>query len=251
MKHLLLLIACLAAIVLAIAQAPDPTLLVIPAASGDGLFEPPAQWTRFIAELALRHPWVFTLLTLIGFLRVVFKPLMAWLHSHVESTESTRDDALLAQVEASIWYRIGAWLVDYLGSIKLDTVKKAGGKSGASAGTALAILLMVGAGCATKAPEVITTRIAYTTNGLDVVSPKDITFESLELEDPRFGVRAKVTGYSSTASAAALRSVEAEQTGWLAQAQLMQQMLSQWSELAARAYGIPVQPAQSVTNRAQ
>lgn len=236
----LLLSACLLSIGYAVAQLAGPPFFAPPPEDATGWL------TGVLLDLAFRHPWILTLLSVIGLLRLVCKPIMAWLHGHVARTESPADDALLARVEASPWFRILSWLVDYLGSIKLDTLRKVPARSGSSGGTLpLALLLIgvpltLGAGCATKAPEIITTRITYSTNGLDVVSPKDITFDSLELEDPTHGVRAKVKGYSSTASAAALRSAEAEQAGWMAQMQMMQQMLAQWGEMAARAYGVPV-----------
>jgi hypothetical protein len=203
--------------------------------------------TSFLVDLAFSHPWIVTLFGLIGFLRVIFKPAMGLLHGYVLTTQDRTDDEILEKVERSWAFAALSWALDFLGSVKLDTLKRAKGKLPSGTGLAPMLALVVAAafldGCATKAPQqLVTTRITYSTNGLDVVSPKDITFDSLELEDPTHGVRAKVKGYSSTASAAALRTAEAEQAGWMAQMQAMQAMVAQFGALAARAYGIPTGP---------
>lgn len=109
----------------------------------------------------------------------------------------------------------------------------------------LAGLLMVsGVGCATKTAEVITTKITYNAQGLDVMSPKDISWEDLSIEDPEHGIKARVKGYSSTANAAALETAKAEQAGQMAQLMMLQQMIQQFGALAARAYGIPTGPVE-------
>jgi hypothetical protein len=73
----------------------------------------------FIVSLAQSHPWLLTALAVIASLRLVFKPLMSAAHVFVQSTPSTSDDELLAKVEHSRSYKIAAWLLDYLGSIKV------------------------------------------------------------------------------------------------------------------------------------
>lgn len=219
----------------------------IPSAFPDSPLDMTGQLTLFLVDLVTRFPWLLTVIGLIGFLRVVFKPAMALLHGYVATTQDKGDDELLEKVERSWIFAAFSWVIDFLGSVKLDTLKRAKGKLPTGTGLAPMLALVMAAsflaGCATKASQqLVTTRITYTTNGLDVVSPKDITFDSLELEDPTHGVRAKVKGYSSTASAAALRAAEAEQAGWMAQMQAMQALVAQFGTLAARAYGVPTGP---------
>jgi hypothetical protein len=54
-----------------------------------------------------------------GAARVVFKPLMALVHAVVAVTPSKADDEALAKAESSRAYQVGAFLVDYLFSLKL------------------------------------------------------------------------------------------------------------------------------------
>lgn len=85
--------------------------------TSDALVQP------FIVSLAASYPWLVTLLTVIAALRLVFKPLMSALHAYVQSTASPTDDELLARVEHSRAYKVAAWLLDYLGSIKVGPQK--------------------------------------------------------------------------------------------------------------------------------
>jgi hypothetical protein len=66
---------------------------------------------------------VVAVFAVIGTLRAVFKPLFALAEAFVKSTESTKDDEVLAGVKASSIYKIVAFLLDYLGSIKLPKAK--------------------------------------------------------------------------------------------------------------------------------
>lgn len=77
----------------------------------------------FIVGFAERHPWLVTALAVIATLRLVFKPLMSAAHVFVRSTPGTADDAMLDRVEHSTAFRIFAWLLDYLGSIKVGPQK--------------------------------------------------------------------------------------------------------------------------------
>jgi hypothetical protein len=132
--------------------------------------------------------------------------------------------------------------------------RQPGAKPGETAPTPLPSVLMVaglagllmvsGVGCATKTAEVITTKISYNAQGLDVTSPKDITWEDLSIEDPEHGIKARVKGYTSTANAAALETAKAEQAGQMAQLMMLQQMIQQFGAMAARAYGIPTGPVE-------
>jgi hypothetical protein len=54
-----------------------------------------------------------------GAARVVFKPLMSLIHAVVSVTPSKSDDEALEKVEKSRLWSIGAFIVDYLFSLKL------------------------------------------------------------------------------------------------------------------------------------
>lgn len=79
----------------------------------------------FIAQFAAEHPWLLTFLALVGFLRVVFKPIMLGLEAYVKNTPGTEDDQKLAAVEASKAFKFFAFFLDWFGSIKPTVVKQA------------------------------------------------------------------------------------------------------------------------------
>lgn len=60
----------------------------------------------------------------VGFFRLVCKPIMTILQAAVEQTETKTDDLILEKVLGSRAYSIFKWVLDYLGSIKLDTTQK-------------------------------------------------------------------------------------------------------------------------------
>lgn len=78
----------------------------------------------FIVGFAQQHPWLLTVLALIATARLVFKPIMSAVGAYVKSTASTSDDAMLEKVEHSAVYKVFAWLLDYLGSIKVGPQKQ-------------------------------------------------------------------------------------------------------------------------------
>jgi predicted neutral ceramidase superfamily lipid hydrolase len=75
--------------------------------------------TPFIVSFAQEHPWLVTLLAAIATLRLVFKPIISVAEAYVRSTPSTADDAWLNRAQHSKAFKIAAWLLDYLGSIKV------------------------------------------------------------------------------------------------------------------------------------
>lgn len=77
----------------------------------------------FIVTLAQKYPWLISALAVIATLRLVFKPIMGAVHAYVQSTASTSDDETLAKVETSRTFKVIAWLLDYLGSIKVGPQK--------------------------------------------------------------------------------------------------------------------------------
>ncbi len=73
----------------------------------------------FIVSFAQTHPWLVTFLAIVATLRIVFKPIVSVVELIVKSTPSTADDAFVAKAEASTAFKIFAWGLDYLGSIKV------------------------------------------------------------------------------------------------------------------------------------
>ncbi|MBI5768747.1 MAG: hypothetical protein HZA93_13195 [Verrucomicrobia bacterium] len=73
----------------------------------------------FITGLAGSHPWIVTLATIIGALRLVFKPIVSGVEAYVKSTPSSTDDELVEKVEHSAAFKSFAWCLDFFGSIKI------------------------------------------------------------------------------------------------------------------------------------
>lgn len=77
------------------------------------------QVTAAIVQLATQFPVLASIIFVMGLMRLVFKPLMEIIHNVVATTESPKDDAVLAKIESSIPFKVLAFLVDYIGSIKI------------------------------------------------------------------------------------------------------------------------------------
>lgn len=122
------------------AQAPaaDPAVTLTPAPPSDqsaavanAAIETAAAVAQpFIVQLALKHPWLVTLLALIATLRLVFKPLVSAFEAHVRSTPQSTDDEAFDRVTHSRAFRVGAWFLDYFGSIKVGPQFTAKPKAG-------------------------------------------------------------------------------------------------------------------------
>jgi hypothetical protein len=97
---------------LAVAFAQD-TATTVSAASGSDLI------TDFITSLASKYPWVVTIASVIGVLRLCFKPIMTGIEAWVKSTPSTADDEIFEKVEHSPAFSIFAWCLDFVGSVKI------------------------------------------------------------------------------------------------------------------------------------
>lgn len=111
-----------------------------PAIVGGGL-------EQTIIQLAQDHPWLVTLLALIGGLRLVIKPIMAGARFFAAKTETTKDDAALDAIERSYLYTMFLFALDWLTSIKLKP------KAGTLEKTVKLLLLaglisLAGTGCA-------------------------------------------------------------------------------------------------------
>lgn len=72
-----------------------------------------------VSTLASRHPWVTTVLMVVGWCRIIVKPMFSFLHEVVKVTPSERDDVWLAKVESSRIYKALVWALDWLFSVKL------------------------------------------------------------------------------------------------------------------------------------
>ena len=75
--------------------------------------------SSFITSTAATHPWLVTIASIMGLLRMLFKPIVSAFESYVKSTPSVEDDALVQRVEASGPFKAFAWCLDWFGSIKV------------------------------------------------------------------------------------------------------------------------------------
>lgn len=73
----------------------------------------------FILGLADKYPLAVTIFMVIGVLRTVFKPVMAFLHVLADATPSVKDNEFLSKLEGNKIYQKFAWFIDYISSIKL------------------------------------------------------------------------------------------------------------------------------------
>lgn len=72
-----------------------------------------------VVRVVENHPWVASLLLLIGSLRLICKPIMSLVRSRIAATPTTDDDAQLQRVMSSWWYQALAWTLDFVASIKI------------------------------------------------------------------------------------------------------------------------------------
>jgi hypothetical protein len=75
--------------------------------------------TPFIVALALKAPWVITILAVMGGLRFFFKPILSLVEAYVKSTPQTTDDEYFDKVEHSRAFKIVAWALDFFASVKV------------------------------------------------------------------------------------------------------------------------------------
>ena len=76
----------------------------------------------FLLSLAQNHPWVATVLLVIGALRVVFKPVMSLMDGFVKANCSPEEYGRLQSFEAGPIYKWVNFALDLVGSIKLPVV---------------------------------------------------------------------------------------------------------------------------------
>jgi len=106
----------------AFAQAPAPIVITpVPVEASNFILE-------LLFKLAAAHPWVATIITVVGTMRVWAKPVFAAVHALIEVTPSRYDDGVW-----NLAYRfftehpVGktlAWLLDYLASVKISPPAK-------------------------------------------------------------------------------------------------------------------------------
>lgn len=75
-----------------------------------------------ILALFSDHPVFMTVLSVVGALRLLNKPLFSLLHAVVEVTPTKSDNELLAKVEASKAYKWFVYLLDWFASVKVPQV---------------------------------------------------------------------------------------------------------------------------------
>lgn len=73
---------------------------------------------QLILSLVSAHPTIMAIITVIGALRIVNKPLFAFLHSVMLATNSQKGEAIVTEVETSKVYSGFLFLLDYVASVK-------------------------------------------------------------------------------------------------------------------------------------
>lgn len=97
---------------LAFCQAVSPTPAASPIASS-------AIAPSWLVSLAVSHPWILSVLAVVGMLRLLLKPLFAGLHTFFEGAGLTSYDAEETAIEQSKAMSVLFFVLDYLGSIKV------------------------------------------------------------------------------------------------------------------------------------
>ena len=75
--------------------------------------------TPFIVALAMKAPWIITILAVMGGLRFFFKPIISLIESYVKSTPQSNDDEYFDKVEHSRVFKLIAWALDFFASVKV------------------------------------------------------------------------------------------------------------------------------------
>jgi hypothetical protein len=73
----------------------------------------------FVAQLIAQYPTAASILAIIGALRVINKPLFAFLNAVVNVTQFSWDNELLRKIEGSGAYKAFLFVMDWLGSVKI------------------------------------------------------------------------------------------------------------------------------------
>ena len=66
-----------------------------------------------------KYPAIIAIASVMGFARMILKPLMVFLHEYVNITKSDRDNELLRKIESHKVYKLLLFALDYVFSLKL------------------------------------------------------------------------------------------------------------------------------------
>ena len=72
-----------------------------------------------IAALTAKYGWLLAVVSWIGVLRAVFKPLMLLVEATVKATPGLADDEAIAKFESGPIYKWLVWGLDWLASVKV------------------------------------------------------------------------------------------------------------------------------------
>ena len=117
MKAILTFLALLALAFCTVELAPT----ALAAETGDTVAAAANSTVPWLDSIVTQYPWLATVLIVIGACRVVAKPLMSLAHTFAAYTPTTKDDAIVAKVEASWAWRAFCWLLDWTASVKIGT----------------------------------------------------------------------------------------------------------------------------------
>lgn len=73
---------------------------------------------RIIYWVLERYPEAMAVISVVGILRIINKPLQGFLDKVVEAIPGEKDDEFLAKMRESKIYKVFIFLLDYIGSIK-------------------------------------------------------------------------------------------------------------------------------------
>jgi len=78
-----------------------------------------------INALLAKYGWFAAVVTWLGVLRLINKPLFTIIKTITAATKTPKDDAVVEKIETSKAYKWFEFVLDYVGSIKLDAIKNA------------------------------------------------------------------------------------------------------------------------------
>lgn len=71
-----------------------------------------------------QYPFVMKLIVFMGTVRLFAKPLMLAIQTYVDGTPTTKDNEIWEKIKGNVVYKIFAWILDYVASVKLPEAKK-------------------------------------------------------------------------------------------------------------------------------
>lgn len=76
-----------------------------------------------IIQLAEQHPFIASVVAVVGVLRIIFKPIMSVIEAYIAYTPDKGDDAKLEEVKSGKVYKAVAFVLDWFASVKLPVKK--------------------------------------------------------------------------------------------------------------------------------